>query len=78
MAATSPGRSRLEALPTDAIRSLPDDDECLADRLRIDPPSRRRGFSNDGTVSRQESNGMLAMTVGDRNELIQYFSFLTL
>ena len=32
-------QDRFEAFPTDAIRGLPKDNERLADRPRIDPPS---------------------------------------
>jgi hypothetical protein len=33
------GEGRLEAFPADAIRGLPEEDERLPDRLRVDPPA---------------------------------------
>jgi hypothetical protein len=52
---------RFEAFSTDAIRSLPEDDEGLADRLRIDPTAELGCAGQDGIESREEVDRVLAM-----------------
>jgi hypothetical protein len=72
------GQDRFEALPTDAIRGLPEDDERLAGCLRIDSPSRGGRLVDEEIDSGEESNRMLAMTAGDGYKFIQYFCFLSI
>ena len=66
-------QDRFEAFPTDAIRGLPKDNDCLADRPRIDPPSQSGRLGDDGLGPGDKSDRMLAMAAGDGNEFIQYF-----
>ena len=70
------GQDCLEAFATDAIRGLPKDDERLADRLRIDPPSRGGRLGDNGMDSGEESDRMLAMAAGNGNKFIQDFCFI--
>ena len=73
-----PREDRFEALATDAIRSLPEDDEGLADRLRVDPPAEPGCIGRDGIDSREEADRMLAVTAGDVDEFIENLGFLDL
>src|SRR5947209_1585007 len=59
------GPDRSETFPTGPIGGFPEDDERLAGCLRIDPPSRGGRLVDKGIDSGEESNCMLAMTVGD-------------
>ena len=68
----------LETFPTDAIRSLPENDEGLADRLGVDRPTRPDCLGHNGTVPGEEADRMLAMTAGDVNKLIKNLGFIGL
>jgi hypothetical protein len=70
------GQDRSEAFPTDAIGGLPEDDERLADRVRVDPPRRGGRLVDDGIDRGEDSNCVLAMAAGDGNEFIQDFCLL--
>src|SRR5512135_736243 len=76
---TASGRGSLfEAFPTDAIRGLPEDDECFADRLRVDPPAGLGRIGHEGIDSGEEADRMLTVAAGDVDDLIEYLSFLDL
>ena len=68
----------LETFPTDAIRSLPENDEGLANRFGVDGPTMPDCLGHDGTVPGEEADRMLAMTPGDVDELIENFGFVGL
>ncbi len=72
------GQDRFEAFPTDAIGSLPDNDERVADRLRRDLLGRDRSIVAERAGSGEQPNGLLAMAAGEGNEFIQYSCFITL
>ena len=56
------GQDGLEAFATDAIRGLPEDDEGLADRLRIDPPADATAYTRPISCSPLSySNGRRAV-----------------
>ena len=73
-----PGEDRFEAFATDAIRGLPEDDERLADRLRIDRPAEPGCLGHDGIDSGEEADRMLAVTAGDVDEFIENLGFVDL
>ncbi len=70
------GQDHLEALPADAIRGLPEDDECFTDRLRIDPPTGLRRVGREAIDSGEQPDRVLAMAAGNVHELIQDLRFI--
>jgi hypothetical protein len=65
------GQDGLETFPADPVRGFPEDDECFADRLHIDPPPGGECIVNKRAASGEQSNGMLARAAGEGNEYIQ-------
>jgi hypothetical protein len=72
------GQYRLEALAADPVRGFPQDDEGCSHRLTVDPSSNHGSAPYGGTGASQQTDGVLAMTPGYGDELVQYFGFVHL
>src|SRR5262249_14767968 len=71
------GQDRLEALATDPIRGLPQNDEGFTHRLVVGPPSNGGGGRRRTSVGEQP-DGMLAMAAGHGDEFVQDLRLLRL
>jgi hypothetical protein len=64
-------QERLEPLPADPVRRLPEDDECLPDCLVVNATTRPPGRDPRARKGAQDANRVLPVIPRESNELVQ-------